>query len=77
MSLKVDGLWYLERQLQMTCLTGLMVIYLILLHECKPKYIFRGPLRVYQNNYFMDNTFILSEKVLFPESYRFFLLYLL
>lgn len=43
-----------------------MDIHPILLHECKPKYIFRGPSGVYQNNYFKDNTFILSEKVLFP-----------
>lgn len=44
-----------------------MDIYQILLHECKPKYIFSGTLGVYQSNYFKDNTFILSEKVLFPE----------
>lgn len=51
----------------------LMDIYLMQLHECKPKHIFiSSPQGIYQNNYFKDNKFILSEKVLFPELYWFF-----
>lgn len=45
-----------------------MDIHLIQLHGCKPTHISRRPQGVYQNNYFKDNEFILSEKkkILFP-----------
>lgn len=39
-----------------------MDIHLIQLHGCKHTHISRRPQGVYQNNYFKDNEFILSEK---------------